>query len=388
MTKRNVFALIGILLASLTLRPPVAAIGPLVPEIQQALGISATQLGILTAVPVLCFGIGAFAGPAIVRLLGLDRTLMALLVLISLAVGLRSWFGFPELLVGTTVIGLAIAVANVILPSIVRERFPKKVAVVTAAYTLLLSISASGAASSAVPMSSALGGWAWVLLLWGAPAVLAALVWFTQSRAAFVPLPAEHHRAETQSVYRSPISWALVGFFGFQSLGFYALLSWLPSLLIDGGRTAAEAGALLGLCTIVGVPTGIALAANLGRFRSLSLAAALTSSFTLAGMMLLLTPFQVAGAIVIGFGQAATFPISLNLISTRATTAVQTTQLSALSQGVGYILAAIGTFLFGYLREITNAWIVPVLLLVVITAVQVFAGAVAGRNRKIENPAA
>ena len=388
MTKRNVLALIGILLASLTLRPPVAAIGPLVPEIEGALGLSATQLGILTAVPVLCFGIGAFAGPAIVRLLGLDRTLLALLALIGVSVALRSWFGYPALLIGTTVIGLAIAVANVILPSIVRERFPQKVALVTAGYTLLLSISASGAASSAVPLSATLGGWEWVLVLWGVPAVLATIVWVTQSRETFVPLPAEHHRAETLSVYRSPISWALVAFFGFQSLGFYALLSWLPSLLIDGGRTAAEAGGLLGICTIVGVPTGIALAANLGRFRSLAWAASITSSLTLTGLVLLLTPFQVAGAIVIGFGQAATFPISLNLISTRATTAVQTTQLSALSQGVGYILAAVGTFLFGFLREVTNAWIVPLLLLVAITVIQVFAGAVAGRNRKIENPAA
>ena len=388
MTKRNVLALIGILLASLTLRPSVAAIGPLVPEMQRALGLSATEIGLLTAIPVLCFGIGAFAGPAIVRFLGLDRTLLVLLVLIAFSVGLRSWFGFVALVIGTTVIGLAIAVANVILPSIVRERFPKKVALVTAAYTLLLSISASAAASSAVPMSELLGGWQWILLAWGTPAGLAALVWFTQARARFVPLPAEHHRAEALSVYRSPISWALVGFFGFQSLGFYALLSWLPSLLVDGGRTEAEAGGLLGICTIVGVPTGIALAANLGRFRSLSLATAITSSVTLAGMILLLTPFQVAGAIVIGFGQAATFPISLNLISTRATTAVQTTQLSALSQGVGYVLAALGTFLFGYLREVTGAWVVPLMLLVVITAVQVFAGAVAGRNRKIENPAA
>lgn len=388
MTKRNGWALVGILFASLVLRPSVAAVGPLVPELQKSLALSAGELGLLTAIPVLCFGIGAFASPLIVRLLGLDRTLFALLALIIASAALRPWFGFPLLLLGTTVIGLAIAVANVILPSIVRERFPNRVALVTAAYTLLLSISASSAASTAVPLSEALGGWAQVLVLWVAPALIAMGVWVTQIGQKHVASPAEHHAAENRSVLRSKITWALVSFFGFQSLGFYALLSWLPSLLIAGGYTPNEAGGLLGLCTIVGVPTGIGLAANLGRFKSLSLAAALTSAVTLAGMILLLTPVQAVGAIVLGFGQAATFPISLNLISTRATSAVQTTTLSALSQGVGYILASAGTFVFGYLAELTGKWHVSVMFLVVITALQVFAGIIAGRNRKIENPVA
>lgn len=386
MSRRNVLALIGIFFASLVLRPPVAAVGPLIPEITEKLGLSASQVGILTAIPVLCFGIGAFAGPAIVRRIGLDRTLFLLLGLILASIALRAWFGYPSLLVGTTVVGLAIAVANVILPSIVRDRFPKKIALITAGYTLVLSISASGAASIAVPASSILGGWQLSLLIWVVPAALGFLVWLTQIREPFHPLPAEHHRAESRSVLRSGITWALVVFFGFQSLGFYALLGWLPSLLIDRGLTPDAAGALLGLSTIVGVPTGITLAANLGRFKTLVAPAVITSTITLTGMTLLLTPYSVLAVVVIGFGQAATFPISLNLISTRATTAAQTTSLSAISQGVGYILAALGTFAFGWLREITGEWIAPIALLIVLTLVQVFSGALVGRPKKIENP--
>ncbi|MEY4310351.1 MAG: hypothetical protein RLZ71_277 [Actinomycetota bacterium] len=386
MSRRNVLALIGIFFASLVLRPPVAAVGPLIPEITGKLGLSASQVGILTAIPVLCFGIGAFAGPAIVRRIGLDRTLFLLLGLIVASIALRAWFGYPSLLVGTTVVGLAIAVANVILPSIVRDRFPKQIALITAGYTLVLSISASGAASIAVPVSSFLGGWQFSLIIWVVPAALGFLVWSTQIREPFNPLPAEHHKAESRSVLRSPITWALVVFFGFQSLGFYALLGWLPSLLIDRGLTPDAAGALLGLSTIVGVPTGITLAANLGRFKSLVIPAVITSSITLTGMVLLLTPYSVLAVVVIGFGQAATFPISLNLISTRATTAAQTTSLSAISQGVGYILAALGTFAFGWLRDLTGEWTAPIVLLIALTLVQVLSGALVGRPKKIENP--
>lgn len=388
MSKRNIWALVGIFFTSLVLRPPVAAVGPLVPEITEKLQLSASQVGVLTAIPVLCFGIGAFAGPVIVRRLGLDRTLFTLLALIVAAVGLRAWFGYPSLLIGTTVVGLAIAVANVILPSIVRERFPKKIALITAGYTLVLSVSASGAASLAVPVSAVLGGWQLSLLIWLAPATLGFLVWLTQIREPHRALPAEHHRAEARSVFRSPITWALVVFFGFQSLGFYALLGWLPSLLVDRGLTESAAGTLLGLSTIVGVPTGITLAANLGKFRSLVVPAVITSSVTLAGLVLLLTPNSVLAVVVIGFGQAATFPISLNLISTRATTAAQTTSLSSISQGVGYILAALGTFAFGVLRDLTGDWIAPISLLIGLTVVQVLSGALVGRPKKIENPAA
>jgi CP family cyanate transporter-like MFS transporter len=179
-----------------------------------------------------------------------------------------------------------------------------------------------------------------------------------------------------------------VAFFGIQSLGFYALLAWLPSLLIDGGVSPAEAGGILGVTTIAGVPFGLLLASNLRRFRSLSAPAAIASALTMIGMALLLTPFSLIAGIVIGLGQASTFPISLNLISTRASTDAQTTELSTISQGYGYLAAALGTFFFGWLRDVTGGWVVPILLLVLLSALQLIAGIAAGRNRKIENPAA
>ena len=106
-------------------------------------------------------------------------------------------------------------------------------------------------------------------------------------------------------------------------------------------------------------------------------------------MALLLDPkLSLIAGIVIGLGQASTFPISLNLISTRATTVAQTTELSTLSQGYGYLAAALGTFVFGWLRDVSASWVIPILLLVLLSALQLYCGLVAGRNRVIENPAA
>ena len=388
MKKFNFLALLGILLTTLILRPPVASIGPLVVELREKLGLDSLQIGALTSIPVFCFGLGAFASPAIVRRFGIDKTLLVLQGLIAIAIVGRLWFGFAGLLVGTTVIGLSIAVANVILPSIVRARFPDRVGVVTAIYSMTLAVGASFAASTAVPVSAALGGWQVSLLVWVIPAVASLFVWSSQTRgAAHESIPAEHHQIEARSVRKSPITWWIVTFFGVQSLGFYALLAWLPSLLIEHDKLSpAAAGGILGVTTIVGVPFGLLLASNVRRFKSLSVPAAVSSGLTLVGMTLLLSPVPLLAGILIGLGQASTFPLSLNMISTRATSVAQTTALSTLSQGYGYLAAAIGTFLFGWLRDASGSWAVPVLLLVLLSAIQLVAGFVAGKNRKIENP--
>ena len=86
---------------------------------------------------------------------------------------------------------------------------------------------------------------------------------------------------------------------------------------------------------------------------------------------------------ITGFGFAATFPLSLTLIGSRASTSTQTTQLSALSQGYGYLIAALGAFAFGYLKDLTGNWSLSLIVLIGITAVQLVAGAYAGRDQRI-----
>lgn len=389
MKKTGFIALLGILLTSLVLRPPVAGVGPLIQQIESDLGLSPLQVALLTSTPVFCFGLGAFLSPMIVRRFGLDRSLLALQLVIAISIAARVSFGFVGMLLGTTVIGLAIAVANVLLPGIVRERFPERIPLITASYTMTLAVSASFAAGSAVPMATVLGGWVGALQIWAIPALAAFVVWISQaSRGATKHrvATAEHHEAETRAVRRSPITWWIFAFFGIQSLGFYVILAWLPSLLADRGMSQVEAGGVLALSTIAGVPFGIFLAANLGRFKSLSLPAVIASSTTLAGVLLLFSDFSELAAVVIGLGQASTFPISLNMISTRATTPAQTTELSTISQGYGYLLAALGTFAFGWLRDVTGGWQLAIVLLTILAALQLLAGLEAGRNRKIETP--
>lgn len=387
---------IALILIAVVLRPPVASIGPLLYEIVADLQLNAVLTGILASAPVFCFGLGAFASPWLVRRFGVNHAMFLVLAVLAASILLRLTLGYAGLLLGTIAAGLSIAVANVLLPTVVRLAFPKAVPLVTGAYTTLLALSASFAAWVAVPSSEALGGWRSALLVWALPAVLAALLWFpkTRSQEPHVPQGALAAAAEKRAVLKSPIAWSIVGFFGIQSLGFYAILGWLPSILISIGLSPTEAGSFLGLATAIGIPSGLILAPFIGRFKSLAWWVAGTSSLTVIGFSLLAwviwqTQAPTAGQIdeqglllacvFIGVGQAATFPLALSLISTRASSAAQTTQLSAMAQGWGYLLAAAGTFAVGVIGASVAGWFVSVVVLGSLTILQMAIGFYSGR---------
>lgn len=380
----SAWVVLAILVIAVVLRPSVAQIGPILDLIQEKLGISDTQTALLAAIPVLCFGVGAFTTPALVRRFGLNQTMVGLLIVLLISVAARPYLGFAGLIVGTTLAGLSIAVANVLLPTIVRERFPSAVVPLTAAYTTILAASASFAAAFSYPSAAAFG-WQLALELWALPILLAVILSFTllsanETSSAAVEVD---HSGDFRLISRSPIAWSIIGLFGIQSLGFYALLAWLPNLAIDSGMNPADAGVLLSLMTVVGVPVGLFLSANFGRFKNLAPVGSLISLVTVSGLFLLLMQLWIPAAIVIGIGQASSFPLSLSLISTRAANQRLTTMLSSVAQGVGYLLAASGTFLFGWLAKVTGNWQVSVLGLIGLTILQVVAAWHAGKPKII-----
>lgn len=383
---------------AIVLRPAVAAVGPLLHEISASLPLSAAETSILASAPVFCFGLGAFLGPALVRKFGLHHAMLGVLILLAISTVGRLFGGSIPLLIGTLGVGLAIAVANVLLPTVVRTDYPRRIPLITGIYTTLLALSASFSASTAVPWSQALGGWQPALMVWGVPSAIAVLLWLTQLKRADKPSDdanqsAANSKSEQRAVVRSSVTWLLVGFFGLQSLGFYAILGWLPNALIAAGLTPAGAGAILGLTTAVGIPFGLLLSSFVGRFKTLAWWAAGSSLLPAIGFTLLAFELASPGpelasratiaGVMIGLGQASTFPLSLSMIGSRASNKSQTTVLSALSQGWGYLLAGAGTLLVGVLADLSSSFALPFALLAALSFSQVVVGFLAGRPGQI-----
>ena len=125
------------------LRPAVSSVGPLLGEISTSLKLVPAQTSLLASLPVLCFGLGAFLGPLLSRKLGLTRSFTYVLVLLTLGIGLRPWFGFSAMLAISVLVTLGIAVSNVLFPAMIRVEFPGNIARMTAFYTTLLAVFAA-----------------------------------------------------------------------------------------------------------------------------------------------------------------------------------------------------------------------------------------------------
>jgi len=110
----------GILALAFNLRGAVTSLPPVFPELASALHMSSLAVALLAATPVLCFGVFSIPAASLSRRLGEERVLLAALLL--LAVGLLARGAWPGVMLfpGTVLAGAAIALMNVLLPSLVR----------------------------------------------------------------------------------------------------------------------------------------------------------------------------------------------------------------------------------------------------------------------------
>jgi CP family cyanate transporter-like MFS transporter len=383
--RRRLVALAALLLAAVNLRLAVTSVGPVLSEIRAGLGMSATVAGLLTSVPVLCFASVGLAAPRLARRFGAARVIIVGLAVLAAGLALRAYAPGTALFLLLSVVSLAgIAVVNVLLPMIVKERFPTQVGTITGLYTVALNIGATVAAAATVPITHAFGDWRLGLACWAVTAVLALPAWLPLAREPHAT-GAEIKTEAMVRVSRHPVAWALAVYFGMQSTSAYVLIGWLPQIYRDAGISAEEAGVLFATTSFLGVPLGLGLSALAGRVRSQSLIALGLGLFGVAGYAGLWWSPAAAPwlwAVLLGVVNTA-FPLVLTMIALRGSSPATVVRLSAFAQGVGYLLAIPGPILVGLLHDRTDGWRAPLALMVALMIPQVIAGMVAGRDRQV-----
>ena len=375
---------VAIVLIAANLRPAVVGVAPLLAEIQASERLSATAAGFLSALPVLCFGLLAPVAPPLARRLGIERALLAALVLLTIGFLVRSSGPLVALFAGTALVGSAIAIGNVLLPSLIKRDFAHRTGMMTGLYTMAIAGGGAMAAGVTVPVAHAAGlGWHAALAEWALFAVVALLFWLPHVRRA--GRPARVRAARVGGLWRDPVAWQVTIYMGLQSLGYFAITAWLPALLVDRGYDPVVAGWLLSLSTVAGI-AGATIApvlATRGR-RQRGLAVGITA-VAAVGLLGVLAPVGVepVALILLGAAQSAALGLALTLVAVRAPDAPHAAQLSGMAQSVGYVVAAAGPFAVGALRDATGGWTVPLLSLVALLAVQGTAGVLAGRDRLV-----
>jgi CP family cyanate transporter-like MFS transporter len=285
---------------------------------------------------------------------------------------------------GTLVVTAGIALANVLIPVVIKDSFPAKIGLMTGIYTAALQ--GGGAAGSAVtpPLAEGLGGWRPALGSWAVLAVVALVALFFAARRK-VSGEALRTRSEgkARSILRSPLAWVVTLFFGLQAFVAYIIMGWLPQVLMDAGVSRGDAGLLLGLMSLLAVPISLTVPAMAARQGNQSWWIAGLGVFGFAGTFgLVLAPgaAPLLWSVFVGIGMSV-FSLALTVIALRARTGEETARLSGMAQGFGYLLAALGPFLFGMLHEVTGGWTVPLLMVLGVIVVQTGFGVFAGRRR-------
>jgi CP family cyanate transporter-like MFS transporter len=375
-------AIAGVVVLAFNMRTAIGEIPPVLPD----LGLSSAAQSILATIPVICFGLAALAAPAVRARLGEERGLLTVLAVLLVGVLVRAVWPSGGMFPGTVLVGCAIAVMNVLTPSLVRRRFPGHVGLMTGVYTTALVAGGSLAAATTVPLRDAADGSLHVALgIWAIPIAIALLVWLPQRRHRALPAVGGGREA-IRALGRSRVAWFVTLFMGMQSLIYYAPLSWLPAIHRDQGIDPTTAGYLLSVLNLISIPTTFLAPVLAHRMADQRKAVAGTVALTAIGLLgILLAPSSTAlvWVIILGLGQGAALSLALLMIVLRAGDDHTAARLSSMAQGFGYLLAATGPLVMGLLHAATGGWDVALAWLVALCGVELVVGLAAARRRVV-----
>lgn len=381
---------LGMMLVAANMRLPITMMPGLLTSLRHSLGLPSSMAGLLTTIPLLAF---AGMSPLIARWgrrWGNEVTIYLLLILVAVGSYLRILPTTTWLLVGTLLVGIGIDGGNVLIPAIIKDNFPTKLAVATSEYTLsMLLIGALGTGLSGTLATH-----------WSLPLTMASLsvialvnlvVWLPNLRfnhrspvtaSSTAPAPRTH-----ASVWRTPLAWVVTAFFGLQALVYYSLITWLPTMLTDQGFSAVVAGNLVTVMQLSNLPMAYIVPISSPHRRGVAAMLAVVGLGFIGGTAGMLWPGLSLGwagafSIFIGLGSGAAFNLAVVFFTQKTTTGFETADLSGMAQSAGYLLAAVGPIVFGWLGT-SLGWPAVMWLAISLTALLTLTGIVVFRHPTI-----
>lgn len=377
--------LITIIYVAMNLRAALIGVGPVVDSIRTGLGLSGTALGVLLTLPVLCFGVFAPFAPRLLRMQSAERIIAISLLVLAGGIVLRSSLGPAGLFAGTFFLGLAISVVMVLLPGLIKAHFPANAGLMMGLYSTALAAGAATAAGISVPLEQWFGDWRLSLGFWVVPALLAVLVWWPQTRgetALGAPRAGSMPRLR-----KSWLAWQVTLHMGFQGAIAYCVFGWLPLILTDRGLSALDAGFVLAGLMAVQLSTSIAgpwLATRGRDQRPMIFIFLILILVGFLGLVYGSTSSVYWWATTFGLGFGGMFSVAMALLVLRSPNPQVAAGLSGMSQGVGYMIAAVAPLVVGVLHEYTGDWNAVAVFMVFLILAALWSGLLAGRARLIQ----
>ena len=385
--RERLLAGLPIFLASINMRAGLVLIGPLIPILKVYFDLSNTALAILAGIPMLCFAASSLIMNYVAKL-GSSNTIIRL-ALFSLTVGLiaRTFTGLPGLYIFTFVIGVAIAIMNYEIPVWVKEHAENSAGFMTGIYVTIMGVFAAISIAITVPLAELnFLEWRMSMLPWIAFAIFTSIYWWQR-----VPRERGVQSAEAVHFWRSWLfrrveAWALVLFFGFESMTFYATATWLPTLLTEKDFTLAQAALAVSLSGLIGSLVGLTAPHYISKLADQRFVLALVS--VLSALSFFMISLQSGSILLLwlilsNIGISIAFPMALLLAGTKSVSPEDTRILSTMMQSIGYVLSASGPLLMGRVFEISGSWNIALAAVSVVCLFQMLMALVVGKPGRI-----
>lgn len=378
---------ITLLLTSFILRGPIAAVGSLLPIMNSELTVSSGAFGFITTVPCLAFAASSLLIPWVAKRMGLVELLALGTLLAAIGMAVRSAGGYEVLLVGTLILGFGISTGNVLLPVAVKRFAPDKIGIYTSSYISVQNIGAALGAGISLTLALKLGlGWRITMAFWAVPAVLTSCAWLVLRMRTKGKVDdevqlagAEQQKIGLKSLRKSKLAWYMTLVMGLQSLNYYMLTAWLPTLTIEAG-VSAQWSALIGLMfQFLQLPALFLAPIIISRMANKTMVIVGSGMLCLVGLLMILfvdfPALMAAGALLLALGAGASYAWVVTMTAIVTKDVEEAAMLSGMVQCFGYILAAIGPTLAGVIFDASGSWM-AVLSLPVIASVgiMVFGG--------------
>ncbi|MCL1079104.1 MFS transporter [Parashewanella spongiae] len=380
----------ALILIALNLRAPFTSVFPLLDDLKLRLDMSSQQAGLLSSIPLLAFAIFSPIAAIIAKKISLETTISLGLLTIIAGLCLRAWIRIDHLLIGTALIGVGIAIINVLLPSVIKQYFPNITSPLTALYILMMGIGAAINSSIVVPLSSihfssiTLSGLPIALLAMLPVCLFALLVWLPIQLKRTLINNSEYAQ-QTPPIWKRPLAWKITVFFGLNSSFNYIFISWYPAMLTSVGYSVETAGLYHGVLQLASAIPALVMAPLMLRYQSMTaycVFALVTAILGIVGL-LFFPPLALWSGILFGMGAGCGFTLGLSFITLKTSTPFQAVALSGMAQSIGYFLASFAPFLAGYLHETSHQWNSTLIAMLAITPIWATCGLLICKSQRI-----
>ncbi|HEA6928670.1 MFS transporter [Campylobacter lari] len=336
---------------ALNLRAPITSIGPMIEYIQEYYKINSALAGMLTTLPLIAFGLISF----FVAYFSQIKALFFALCLIVFGEFIRSYGGNIGLFSGVFLIGAGIAIANVLLPSFVKEKFAKNAYKIMGLYGSIIGLSSITGVALSLPLLKIFEV-PQAMFFWVVLALIALIFYFPHLKNKRLLRPKKKNINKI-NLFLNLTAWKVTIVMGLQSFLSYSLFAWLSVMISEKGFGIDFGSNVLLLSQIIGMPVAFLLPIVLGKLRAHAKGFVIIILGFLYVLSFILVFFcdvklvLLLAAIFLGFASSGVFTISLLFIAIKSSTSFIAAKLSAMSQGVGYLIAAQAPWIIGMLHD-------------------------------------